>query len=67
MQFERRCETAFSLHRDAILIRYIAENKHDWCCEHRGGRDFCPAHIHLAIPARGYQPTPTPTLAIGEG
>jgi hypothetical protein len=61
MQFERRCETGFSLHRDAILIRTIAENKKDggWLCEQRGGgRDFCPAHVHLANPARVAQPTP---------
>jgi len=66
MQFERRCETAFSLHRDAILIRCIAENKDGWRCEHRGGRDFCPEHIHLVNPARVYQ-TPSSTRAIGEG
>ena len=52
MQFERRCEIGFSLHRDAILIRCIAENKDGWHCEDRGGRDFCPAHVHLAQPAR---------------
>ena len=51
MLFERRCETGLSLHRDAILIRCIAENKDGWRCEDRGGRDFCPAHAHLAIPS----------------
>ena len=59
MQFDHRCETGFSLHRDAILIRCIAENKKDgWRCEDRGGRDFCPAHVHLANPSRVSQPTP---------
>ena len=63
MQFDRRCEVAFSLHRDAILIKCIAENKDGWCCEDRGGRDFCPTHTHLANPARISRPTP---LAMGE-
>ena len=61
MLFDRRCETGFSLHRDAVLIRAIAENKKDgggWCCEQRGGRDFCPEHVHFANPARVSQPTP---------
>ena len=58
MQFDRRCEAAISLHRDAILIRCIAENKDGWRCEDRGGRDFCPSHVHLANPARIAQPTP---------
>ena len=58
MQFDRRCEAAFSLHRDAILIRCIAENKDGWCCEDRGGRDFCPEHVHHANPSRIEQPTP---------
>jgi hypothetical protein len=58
MQFDRRCETGFSLHKDSILIRCIAENKDGWCCEDRGGRDFCPAHANLANPARVSQPTP---------
>ena len=58
MQFDRRCETGFSLHRDAILIRCIAENKDGWCCEDRGGRDFCPTHIHLANPTRVSLSTP---------
>jgi hypothetical protein len=48
MLFDRRCETGLSLHRDAILIRCIAENKEGWCCEDRGGRDFCTVHAHLA-------------------
>ena len=52
MLFERRCETGFSLHRDAVLIRCIAENKDGWRCEDRGGRDFCPAHVDLADPSR---------------
>lgn len=63
MQFERRCETGFSLHKDSILIRCIAENRDRWCCEDRGGRDFCPAHVHFANPARVSLPTPR---AIGE-
>lgn len=53
MMFERRCEKGFSLHRDAILIRCIAENKDGWRCEDRGGRDFCPDHGHLANPSIG--------------
>ena len=53
MMFERRCEKALSLHRDAILIRCIAENKDGWRCEDRGGRDFCPEHAHLANPSIG--------------
>lgn len=61
--FERRCGTGFSLHKDSILIRCIAENKDGWRCEDRGGRDFCPTHIHLANPARISQRTPR---AIGE-
>lgn len=52
MHFERRCETGFSLHKDSILIRCIAENRDGWSCEDRGGRDFCPAHVHLTNPAR---------------
>lgn len=52
MLFDRRCEVGFSLHKDSILIRCIAENKDGWRCEDRGGRDFCPAHAHLANPAR---------------
>jgi hypothetical protein len=56
--FERRCEVGFSLHRDSVLIRCIAENKDGWSCENRGGRDFCPAHVHLATPSRLAQPTP---------
>lgn len=63
MQFDRRCEAAISLHRDAVLIRCIVENKDGWRCEDRGGRDFCPKHIHLANPARLAQPTPR---AIGD-
>lgn len=58
MLFDRRCEKAFSLHRDAILIRCIAENKEGWGCEDRGGRDFCPRHVGLADPKRLAQPTP---------
>ena len=58
MQFEQRCEKAFSEHRDAVLIRCIAENRNDWRCEVPVGRDFCPAHAHLANPARVSQPTP---------
>jgi hypothetical protein len=58
MHFEGRCKTAFSLHQDAILIRCIAENKDNWRCEDRGGRDFCPDHAHLANPARVSQPAP---------
>lgn len=57
MLFEGRCENAFSLHKDAILIRCIAENKNDWRCEDRGGRDFCPAHKDLADQARTSSPT----------
>lgn len=57
MLFDRRCETAFSLHKDAVLIRCIAENKHDWSCEDRGSRDFCPAHKVLAKQARPSVPT----------
>ncbi len=56
MQFNRRCESGFSLHKDSILIRCIAENKDGWCCENHGGRDFCPSHTHLANPARVSQP-----------
>lgn len=52
MRFDRRCGEAFTLHRDCVLIRCIAENKHDWRCEDRGGRDFCSAHTHLANPSR---------------
>lgn len=55
MEFDRRCETGISLHRDAVLIRCIAENKDGWRCEHRGGRDFCPTHVHLANPERTSQ------------
>lgn len=66
MQFDHRCEEAFSLHRDAILIRAIAENKKDgnWHCEQRGGRDFCPAHVHLACPVRAARITQPPLLAV---
>ena len=56
MRFERRCEVGLSLHKDSILIRCIAENKDGWCCEDRGGRDFCPTHVHLADPTRVSQP-----------
>ena len=64
MVFDRRCETGFSLHKDSILIRCIAENKKEgWRCEDRGGRDFCPTHAHLANPARVSQPT---SRAIGD-
>ena len=63
MVFDRRCEIGFSLHKDSILIRCIAENKDSWCCEDRGGRDFCPAHKHLANPDRVSRPTPR---AIGD-
>ena len=48
MQFDHRYETGFSLHRDAILIRCIAENSDGWRCEHAFGRDFCPEHVHLS-------------------
>ena len=51
MMFEHRCETGFSLHRDAVLIRCIAESKDGWRCEDRGGRDFCPSHAYLANPS----------------
>jgi hypothetical protein len=51
MVFDKRCETGFSLHRDAVLIRCIAENKDGWRCEDRGGRDFCPKHAHFALTA----------------
>jgi hypothetical protein len=61
MLFDRRCGEGYSLHRDAILIRCIAENKDGWCCEARGGRDFCPRHVHLADPRRVEQPTPRAT------
>jgi len=59
-RFKRRVieGAAVSLHRDAILIRCIVENKDGWCCEDRGGRDFCPAHVQLANPSRISQPTP---------
>lgn len=63
MLFDRRCETGFSLHKDSILIRCIAENKDGWRCEDRGGRDFCPGHVHLANVSRVAQPTPR---AIGD-
>ena len=63
MQFERRCQIAISEHKDAILIRCIVENRDGWLCEDRGGRDFCPAHTHLANPARVSQPT---SRAIGD-
>jgi hypothetical protein len=63
MQFDRRCDAAISLHRDAILIRCIVENKDGWLCEHRGGRDFCPKHLHLANPTRVAE---LPRRAIGE-
>lgn len=65
MQFERRCEAGFSLHKDSILIRVIAENKSGWHCENRGGRDFCPEHGYLANPARISPPTST-SRAIGD-
>ena len=55
---DRRCGTGFSLRRDSLLIRCIAENKDGWRCEDRGGRDFCSEHIHLANPTRVDQPTP---------
>jgi len=58
MLFDRRCETAFSLHRDAVLIRCIAENKDGWRCEDRGGRDFCPAHAHLTEADASIAPAP---------
>lgn len=58
MLFDRRCGEGYSLHRDAILIRCIAENKDGWCCEDHGGRDFCPKHGHLADPRRVAQTTP---------
>ena len=66
MHFDRRCEEAFSLHRDAILIRAIAENKKDgnWHCEQRGGRDFCPTHVHLACPDRAARITQPPPHAV---
>ncbi len=61
MLFEGRCENGFSLHKDSILIRCIAENKSGWRCEDRGGRDFCPEHHHLAKAARV-----VPTHAVGD-
>lgn len=67
MQFDRRCETGFSLHKDSILIRCIAENKKEgWRCEDRGGRDFCPDHVHLANPARISQPSLSSPRAVGD-
>ena len=63
MVFDRRCEAAISLHRDAVLIKCIVENKDGWRCEKPAGRDFCPEHVHLANPARVSQPTPR---AIGD-
>ena len=48
MPLGRRCDAAFSLRRDAVLIRCIAENKDGWRCEHAVGRDFCPDHVHLS-------------------
>ena len=38
-----KCFRSFSLHKDALLMRCIAENKEGWRCED-GGRDFCPDH-----------------------
>jgi len=64
MQFERRCEEAISLHRDAVLIKCIVENKDGWRCEKPSGRDFCPAHVHLANPARVSQPQSLPTARV---
>ena len=58
MQFERRCHSAISEHKDAILIRPIVENRDGWRCENRGGRDFCPHHTHLANPVRIGHQTP---------
>lgn len=57
------CSASFSLRSSGILIRCIAENKEGWACEDRGGRDFCPEHVHLADPKRIGQPSPT---AIGD-
>ena len=66
MHFARRCEAGFSLHKDSMLIRCIAENKDGWCCEDKSGRDFCPGHAHLANPSRVTQPTLRSPSAIGD-
>jgi hypothetical protein len=51
------CQVHFTLERDCLLIRCIAENKEGWRCEDKGGRDFCPRHRDLADPKR-HRPTP---------
>ena len=56
MQVDRICGESFSLRRDGTLIRCVVENKDGWRCDDRGGRDFCPKHVHLANPARVAQP-----------
>lgn len=54
---DRPCAAGFSLQRNNILIRCIAENRDGWSCESNGGRDFCPEHRHLADPGRVARPT----------
>lgn len=60
---DRSCGENFALRRDGALIRCVAENKDGWCCDDKGGRDYCPAHVRLANPVRVSHPTPR---AIGE-
>lgn len=57
------CSATFSLLRDGLLIRCIAENKEGWRCEDKGGRDFCAEHRDLADPRRVDRHTPR---AIGD-
>jgi hypothetical protein len=61
MLVDRRCDRSFTLRKDSLLIRCIAENKDGWRCEDRGGCDFCPDHVHLASSARAAQ-TPSPII-----
>ncbi len=58
MRLERSCDAGFSLRREStILIRCVAENKSNWRCDDRDGRDFCPEHVHLANKASAARPT----------
>lgn len=47
MLLDRGCDRRFSLHKDALLIRCIAENKEGWSCPDGSARDYCPDHAAL--------------------
>jgi len=52
MIFARACTRSFSLHKDGLLIRCIAENSEGWLCVEGGTRDYCPDHANLVDTSR---------------